>query len=234
MEDFLSARQGYNPSFACKSIWSSQVLLERGILWKLGDFSAFTVSEQMVLMCKDWDLELLQELFKERDTKEIARILLWNSNSKDHRVWHFAKHGMYMIKLGYRIAEDSSNIEEDIIEGNWSELWRLKIPPKVKNFLWRAGRNGLPTRTNLLGKCINVPSLCPLCDVGIENSWHLFVSCQYAQSCWEQTDFKDIINSWQTMLIHSMNDSLKCWNCSKAWKFGSSAWFCWACGSSIL
>ncbi|PNY07577.1 pentatricopeptide repeat-containing protein [Trifolium pratense] len=40
------------------------------------------------------------------------------------------------------------------IAGNWNIIWQAKIPPKVKNLLWRIGRNVLPTQARLTGKKI--------------------------------------------------------------------------------
>ncbi|XP_073017378.1 uncharacterized mitochondrial protein AtMg00310-like [Primulina eburnea] len=35
--DFLNAKLEHNPSFVWKSIWSSRVVLEKAIRWKIGD-----------------------------------------------------------------------------------------------------------------------------------------------------------------------------------------------------
>jgi hypothetical protein len=36
------------------------------------------------------------------------------------------------------------------IEGNWSLIWKLSIPSKVKHIFWRMARDYLPHRVNLL------------------------------------------------------------------------------------
>lgn len=41
--DFLNAKQGYNPSYTWRSIWSSRVIIERGFRWKIGDGHSINV-----------------------------------------------------------------------------------------------------------------------------------------------------------------------------------------------
>ncbi|XP_073153533.1 uncharacterized mitochondrial protein AtMg00310-like [Henckelia pumila] len=45
-EDFLNAKLRHNPSFVWRSIWSSWVLLEKGIRWKIGDGKHIRVWEE--------------------------------------------------------------------------------------------------------------------------------------------------------------------------------------------
>lgn len=38
----------------------------------------------------------------------------------------------------------------------WDELWKLKLPPKMRVFLWRAGKGWLPTAENLVNRGMDV------------------------------------------------------------------------------
>lgn len=40
-------------------------------------------------------------------------------------------------------------------EGEWMAIWKLKIPQKVKLFIWRAARGVLPVRDNLRRRHVN-------------------------------------------------------------------------------
>ncbi|CAN1129056.1 Putative ribonuclease H protein At1g65750 [Linum perenne] len=70
------------------------------------------------------------------------------------------------------------------VGGNWSALWRAKIPPKVKHFIWKLGRNILPTKMNLRQKRVYVSLECGNCGSGVETDWHLFLECPVARECW--------------------------------------------------
>ena len=45
----------------------------------------------------------------------------------------------------------------------WNKIWSLKVPPKVKNFLWRACSTILPTRDNLHRRKLHVELGCGFC-----------------------------------------------------------------------
>lgn len=49
--------------------------------------------------------------------------------------------------------EESDNALEALV---WKILWDLKVPPKVKHFLWRAAYEILPTKDHLWSKQILV------------------------------------------------------------------------------
>ena len=38
----------------------------------------------------------------------------------------------------------------------WKHMWKLKVQPRTKIFMWRLARNILPTRSKLLSKNITV------------------------------------------------------------------------------
>lgn len=93
----------------------------------------------------------------------------------DSRIWHFSKNGIYMVKSGYRIAMEFLEQNPEPVAGDWRKLWALHVPPKVKNFQWRACRECLPTRLNLQRKGIGTTSLCAMCNIDLENNWHVFI-----------------------------------------------------------
>ena len=65
----------------------------------------------------------------------------------------------------------------------WRKFWKLKIPPKVKNFMWRALTQCLPTTHNLKLKFVPVEDVCPLCRGAPETMFHYLVECQFAKQC---------------------------------------------------
>ncbi|XVF88248.1 hypothetical protein PTKIN_Ptkin19aG0034300 [Pterospermum kingtungense] len=71
------------------------------------------------------------------------------------------------------------------VDGNWTDLWRLRIPPKVKNFPWRACRVTVLTRIKLSSRGISVPISCVLRNNDVETIWDILVDCPFANSCWK-------------------------------------------------
>lgn len=99
--------------------------------------------------------------------------------------------GLYSLKAGYALGVNLQtpppfqSSQPD--HAWWSTLWQLSLPPKVRNFLWRACRDLIPAAANLASRSIWKNSLfwCYLkrrqsasfmdCALFIENfySWEL-------------------------------------------------------------
>jgi len=68
--------------------------------------------------------------------------------------------------------------------GSWNNIWRLKVPPKVKNLLWRMCRGCLPTRVRLQDKGVSCSTNCGSCGSDYEDLNHLLFECRFAIHVW--------------------------------------------------
>ena len=56
-------------------------------------------------------------------------------------------------------------------------------------------RGVLPTKLQLQSKGIAAIAYCIFCENGLENSWHIFISCPFAISCWLKLNVPNLIDS---------------------------------------
>lgn len=66
----------------------------------------------------------------------------------------------------------------------WKGLWRLRIPPKLRIFVWKACRNALAVRHNLQKRRVPVDKGCVFCAHADETQEHLFFYCEFARAMW--------------------------------------------------
>ena len=66
----------------------------------------------------------------------------------------------------------------------WKRFWKLPLPPKVLDFVWRLCSNFLPLRVRLHKKGVVLDTYCGLWDMEVEDASHLFFNCSFARSCW--------------------------------------------------
>ena len=66
----------------------------------------------------------------------------------------------------------------------WKSVWALNTPLKVRNFLWRARSNILPSHNNLHRKKLQVEPLCVVCHQHRENVCHALCECPLAYNLW--------------------------------------------------
>lgn len=66
--------------------------------------------------------------------------------------WRLEKNGLYSVCSGaYReIINNNDAMLQHRVRGNWNKNWNLKLPSKIKNFMWRICWNCLPTPMCLL------------------------------------------------------------------------------------
>ncbi|XVF41404.1 hypothetical protein PTKIN_Ptkin01aG0277400 [Pterospermum kingtungense] len=130
-------------------------------------------------------MELLHAFFSLRDVNAILKIPLPRNASNDLVIWHYSKNGDYTIRSAYRLLMEHLLSDSHLhVPRDWSKLWGLQLPPKVKNFVWRAAREVLPNRDTLRNCGVDMPLACVFCNGAFENSWHLFLACNFAQQCW--------------------------------------------------
>jgi hypothetical protein len=65
----------------------------------------------------------------------------------------------------------------------WGKIWRILVPPKQANLLWRILNHDIPTRSKLFSKGVSNP-LCHTCNNGLEDSKHTFMYCDWAKNTW--------------------------------------------------
>ncbi|XP_019178278.1 PREDICTED: uncharacterized protein LOC109173495 [Ipomoea nil] len=85
---------------------------------------------------KTWDPHILTDLFEPEDVDRILKIPV-SPDYKDTWYWHNDPNGCYTVKDAYRrlMGEFNHTLGEF---DRWITLWKLKVPPKWKIFIWRA------------------------------------------------------------------------------------------------
>jgi len=131
---------------------------------------------------------------KSKVWKAISNLALLNRDGEDRLIWKFNRHGIYMVRSTYRYAMETlvDNMEFRV-PGEWLKMWSLKIPKRVKVFLWRAVRGVLPTRMRLQDKGVPCTDCCPFCETNYENDWHVFIGREEVKTVWRTADLWDLI-----------------------------------------
>ena len=227
---FLDADLGHNPSFAWRSIWSSQNLVKLGFRWKVGDGSQIrvwtdpwirtlpslkpstpppnnmedlSVHDLMNNDMSSWNSDLIHTIFNFQDAMAILSTLFRDRNLVDSPVWKYSVDGSYTVKSAYsQCMSLAAEISPNLVGPyrNWSSLWKLPVPHKVCSFLWRVAHRCLPTRTCLIQKGVKCEETCVNCDALAETHIHIFFVCSTTIKCWELLQLDTIV---QDLLLNT-------------------------------
>ena len=183
---FLTTKLGSNPSYTWRSIWATRDLISQNSRIQVGDGCTIRVTKDPCLqaalgfitsslgaeydglMVKDlmvpgklqWDRDLIEDVFNPRDKEVILNVPLSCRMIEDKWYWLHEGKRFYSVKSCYRAQQSTLN---DMRSQIWATLWKLNIPPKVRNCMWRALQDVLPTADNLRNRRVQVGFLCPVC-----------------------------------------------------------------------
>lgn len=123
------------------------------------------------------------------------------SGNKDTRRWYFSKSGHYSVRSAYYAVREPRKQNQTAMsptssishEKNWSFVWGIDTPNKIKDFLWCLLRKGLPVALNLIRRNIQLDPVCVLCKDADESIAHVFHSCPFARLVWALSEFPTVV-----------------------------------------
>lgn len=147
------------------------------------------------LLC--WRILEIERLFLPFEAKLIQGIPLSFVRNKDSVFWPRNHDRNYSVKSGYKLL-----LEDEVadlpgasnpcpLKGVWKEIWKLKVPPRIRNLLWRAGFDSLPMWVNLAKRKVLTDTLCPHCNLEPEDTVHTLWSCPSLTEVW-QSQFESL------------------------------------------
>ena len=162
---------------------------------------------------RNWDVDLLHALFKPEEVQLIRGISLGDVSARDRMIWPHTQSGTYTVKSGYNLlSKEKENL--DPLNTNpappqklWKIIWSLSVPPKVRNFLWRAAKNAIPVKTNLVKRLVLQEEICDHYKAHSEDVIHALWLCPCLNEVWETDTSWNFRNTtrwddFQKLILH--------------------------------
>jgi ribonuclease HI len=165
-----------------------------------------------------WDWNLFESWMPTTFQQKIAAVLPPDrDNGKDERV------GVGGNKRNFSVACMYNNLcgfNKDDAHNLWCQIWKLKVPERVRTFIWMVMHNKLLTNS-LKSKMGLSHSMCFYCRVVEETTLHVLRDCTLAKEIWYQvvpivnrSDF--FMGDLQDWIGFNMKNSVM-WNCEGVW-----------------
>ena len=152
------------------------------------------------------------------------------SDEPDVFRWKLTASGKFSVKSMY---DHYMNGHTRFLHGY---LWKLKVPLKIKNFMWFLHRKVLLTKDNLLRRRWTGCKKCAFCDCD-ESIEHLFISCHFTRHIWRLIHFTfnisppssiaNMFGSWLNGVEKKTKSSIRIGMCAFIWAI-------WNCRNDIV
>ena len=137
-----------------------------------------------------WDLAALAANFVAPDVHAIAKTPIGNWG-EDCWAWEVERNGNFSVRSAYKILSTSMRHSYEPSSsgaaGNalWNKLWKISVPPRVRDFWWRVIRGFVPCNSVLLTRHIEKAPFCDLCGKE-ETITHALFDCTWARLFWKE------------------------------------------------
>lgn len=146
---------------------------------------------------RTWRVDVVNDIFWPVDRERILAIPIGALEVEDRLVWHFTNDGKFSVKSCYHFVKDSCRSAETShrpsgsgsSERKWSMIWSMKLPPKIRMFVWRACSNILPTKLALYRRHAVANPFCDRCGLEVESTTHVLFVCREFQEVWTGQPF---------------------------------------------
>ena len=149
------------------------------------NLSEGTVADHIDSVFHAWKPNLVRALYPGPISQEVLRLPTSKTKSvSDRLVWRHSSLEDYQVKKAYEvIAKDSGGYNKSL----WHLIWKVQVPLKFCNLVWKLLHDSLPTFSTLRSKGIPVSSTCSLYDEAKETTSHLFLFCLFSRATWHGT-----------------------------------------------
>jgi hypothetical protein len=119
-------------------------------------------------------MEKIQKFFVRVDANLILGLPICTRNIEDFWSWNFEKKGIFTVRSAYRMLVETKQRREAWLDGrasssdttadskSWTTMWKVKVPSKIRVFLWRLAKQSLPTSDLLHYRNMSTTSTCDL------------------------------------------------------------------------
>jgi len=124
-------------------------------------------------LCRNWD----------QVSNNITLVDPAQINAEEKVVWKLNSDGMFSNASSHA----SLTNQQFVMNMNvFPVIWRAKILERLRCFLWRIVRGAILTNVERMRRGLTFDPTCPICNVDIESSLHIFRDCQFVMKLWQQ------------------------------------------------
>ncbi|CAJ2642122.1 unnamed protein product [Trifolium pratense] len=153
-----------------------------------------------------WNIPFHLELLFPTLKNIVQKVTLPVEPLEDQLCWNNDSSGVLTMKDAYDFKRLHFPVKA------WAKtIWCKEVPPSKSLLVWRLMQDKIPTDDKLVERGYSLPSICSLCHICSESTFHLFFECNFAVNLWR----------W---LAYILGKALHFQSLEDIWKFCDSSW----------
>lgn len=142
-------------------------------IWRPPEATTTKVFDLVTFDGQAWDENSLYANLLPPDMCTMKKIPLGRLD-EDMWAWSEEKNGMYSVRSAYQLLSLTNRVFEHLSKKNswpsfdeanplWKKLWKMSVPPKVRDFWWRVAHDFVPVRANMHKRHVENHATCLDC-----------------------------------------------------------------------
>lgn len=199
----MNVKRANNPSYSLRRIVAAKQVLQQGLREKIGNGHDTKVWEEPWLQTHpakppssagivhdediqvhllfdterhEWNLDIIKGSISAEDIPSLILIRVSKTGRHDSYIWDLTKLG-YSVAHNIRMTDQRNLVSEPSTIGLKKEIWKIKAPRKIKQFLWQATAGYLATSKQLKDRHCTKDSCCMRCGAETESINHTLFEC---------------------------------------------------------
>ena len=192
------------------------------------------VCDLFLLGPQTWDPGHLASCFLPLEADMVRKIQVYADGEEDILIWPLTADGDYSVRSAYRMLVDNENQllpSSSASNGDgsvWKKIWKVRVPHKIRHFLWGSIKDSLPTKQNLVARHILVGNVCDGCGDHSKSVMYALWLCDQVRSVW-MTDlgFLFLVQAKCRTLLELLEVLFSHGSCYHVALFATVAWCLW-------
>lgn len=138
---------------------------------------------------RGWRTDVIQQAVHQQHAEVVMNVPIPLISRSEVFRWPYTPDGKISVRSAYHSIKNLSGVEgEDAGSSStsltgeasvlWRAIWKPKVWPKIRSFMWRLVTNSIAVKGNLARRGVSTSPFCHICQV-LETTEHAMFECSW-------------------------------------------------------
>ncbi|KAL9859811.1 putative RNA-directed DNA polymerase [Arabidopsis thaliana] len=135
---------------------------------------------------RGWDFQRITPYISDQRRLELMAMVLDDMTGAQDRIsWRETQNGEFSVRTAYEMLTRDEAPRPNM-EKFYTRIWRVRVPERVKVFLWLVGNQVIMTNAERYRRHLCDSEVCQVCKGGLETILHVLRDCPSMSGIWSR------------------------------------------------